>query len=79
MIEVQVGSQLTLGDMFRLWGQPLGPRRIAGFRGPLQAFVGGRLRRGDPRLIRLTRHSQIVLEFGGYVAPHPRYLFAGGL
>jgi hypothetical protein len=43
------------------------------------AFVGGKRRRGDPRTIRLTRHAQVVLELGGYAAPHPRYLFAPAL
>jgi hypothetical protein len=79
VVEVRAGTRQTLGDVFALWGQPLGPRRLAGFRGPVLSFVDGRRRRGDPRSIRLTRHSQIVLEVGGYVPPHPRYLFARGL
>ena len=79
VVEVRTGARLTLGDLFRLWGQRLGQDRIAGFRGPVLAFVGGRRRRGDPASIRLTRHAQIVLELGGYVAPHPAYRFAGGL
>jgi hypothetical protein len=81
VIEVRPGAKATLGDFFRVWGQSLGPRRIAGFRtrAPILAFVGGRRRRGDPRTIPLTHHAQIVLELGGYVAPHPRYLFPPGL
>jgi hypothetical protein len=43
------------------------------------AFVGGKRWRGDVRAIPLTRHAQVVLELGGYVPPHPRYLFADGL
>ncbi len=81
VIEIRRGTRATVGDLFRLWGQPLGPRRIAGFRSPapLLAFVGGRRWQGEPREIPLTRHAQIVLELGGYVPPHPRYLFADGL
>jgi hypothetical protein len=81
VLEVRAGAPATLGDAFRLWGQRLGRRRIAGFRStrPVLAFVGGRRWRGDPRAIPLVRHAQIVLELGGYVPPHPRYLFAGGL
>jgi hypothetical protein len=81
VIEVQRGTHATVGDLFRLWGQPLGPRRIAGFRSrtPVLAFVGGKRWRGDVRAIPLARHAQIVLELGGYVPPHPRYLFADGL
>jgi hypothetical protein len=79
VIEVSPGAALTLGDFFRLWGQRLGPRGLAGFPGRVLAFVDGRRRYGDPRTIPLTRHAQIVLEVGGYVPPHPRYLFVRGL
>jgi hypothetical protein len=79
VVEIRPGARLTLGDLFRIWGQRLGRRRIAGFRGPVVAFVNGVRRRGDPAAIRLTRHAQIVLELGGYLAPHPSYRFAGGL
>jgi hypothetical protein len=79
VIEVAAGRRPTLGDLFRLWGQPLGPNRLAGFRGRVAAFVGGRRWRGAAAAIPLTRHAQIVLETGGYVPPHPRYLFRAGL
>ena len=81
VFEVRAGARLTLGDVFRLWNQPLGLHRLAGFRtrGSVLAFVGGKRRYGDPRSIPFTRHAQIVLEIAGYVAPHPRYLFSGGL
>jgi hypothetical protein len=74
------GHGATVGDLFRVWGQPLGPRHLAAFssRAPVRAFVNGRERRGDLRRIRLTPHAQIVLELGGYVAPHPTYLFPKG-
>jgi hypothetical protein len=73
------GRGYTLGDLFALWGQPLGPNRLAGFRGAVQAYVAGRRRHGDPRTIPLTRHSQIVLEVGGHVPPHTHYNFPPGL
>jgi hypothetical protein len=78
---IELAGRATLGDFFRVWGQPLGLRRIAGFRsrGRLLAFVDGRRVRGDPRRIALTRHANVVLELGGYVPPHPRYLFGPGL
>jgi hypothetical protein len=79
VVEVLAGSKLTLAHLFRVWGQPLGPQRLVGFRGAVLAFVGGRRWPGDPRSIPLRRHAQIVLEVGGYVAPHPRFLFPGGL
>ncbi|HEY2328157.1 MAG TPA: hypothetical protein VGH52_11800 [Gaiellaceae bacterium] len=76
---VEVAAQrATLGDLFRVWGQMLASRRLLSFRGTTLAFVDGRRRRGDPRGIRLTKHAQIVLEIGGYVPPHPSYLFPKG-
>jgi hypothetical protein len=75
---VAVRGAATLGDLFRVWGARLGSHRLLSFRGRVSAFVGGRAVNGDPRAIPLTRHAQIVLETGGYVAPHPSYLFPKG-
>ena len=81
VVEVARGWRLTLHDLFRLWGQRLGPNQLAGFRsdGPLLAFVNGRRWPGDPRSVPLVPHAQIVLELGGYVPPHPSFLFPEGL
>jgi hypothetical protein len=68
-----------LGELFALWGQPLGRRRLGAFTGPVLAFLDGRRWRGDPREIPLHRHAQIVLELGGFVAPHAAYGFPAGL
>jgi hypothetical protein len=80
VIEVASTRPLRLGDFFHVWGQPLGPRRLAGFRSSraLLAFVNGRRYRGDARGIPLRRHDEIVLEIGGYVPPHASYLFPNG-
>ena len=78
---VRVGTRSsTVGDIFRVWGQAIGPHDLATFSSaaPVRAFVNGRERPGDLRRIRLTPHAQIVLEIGGYVAPHPAYLFPKG-
>jgi hypothetical protein len=78
---VEVASRTaTLGDLFRVWGRVLGPRRLLSFRsaaGTL-AFVAGRRVAGDPRAIRLRPRMQLVLEIAGYVPPHPSYLFPKG-
>jgi hypothetical protein len=79
VVEVEHAGSYVLGDLFDLWGQPLARDRLAGFRGPVSAFVAGRPWRGDPRAIPLTRHAQIVLETGGYVPPHTDYRFPPGL
>jgi len=80
IVEVARGTALRLADLFEIWGQPLGGRRLASFssRSPLRAYLGGRLFRGPVASIPLTRHAEIVLELGGYVPPHPFFLFAGG-
>jgi hypothetical protein len=68
-------ADLTLGDLFAIWGEPLGPRRMASFRGSVRAFVGGRRVEGDPAGIRLRDGAQIVLQVGGYIPPHRTFLF----
>jgi hypothetical protein len=78
-----VAAAATVGALFELWGQPLDPRQLAGFAAgagqPVVAFVDGRRWTGDPRLIPLRRHAQVVLEVGPLVSPHPSYRFAPGL
>jgi hypothetical protein len=78
-IEVARGSRATLGGLFAVWGQPLSRGRLLSFRGSVHAFVAGRPVRGDPRRIRLARHANVVLEVGGHIPPHPRFLFPPGL
>jgi hypothetical protein len=68
----------ALADLFAIWGQRLGARRLLSFAGGVLAFRNGRAWRGDPRLMPLQRHDEIVLEVGGYVPPHVRYLFPEG-
>ena len=83
VIEVVPDSRSTLGGFFALWGQPLGPRRLAGFRAAgverVRAWVNGRSWPGDPRSIPLLQHSEIVLELGRFVPPHASYRFEKGL
>jgi hypothetical protein len=78
VVEVLAGGRFTLGDLFRVWGRRFDANRLLSFRGRVSVFVGGRRRVGDPRGLVLTRHAQIVIEVGGYVAPHPSYLFPRG-
>jgi hypothetical protein len=56
----------------------LTPSALLSFRGRVAVFVGGRRVLRNPGSVRLTRHAEIVLEVGGYVAPHPSYLFPKG-
>jgi hypothetical protein len=69
---------LTLGDLFRVWGRRLSPSALLSFRQRVSVFVAGRRWLRAPGAVPLTKHAQIVLEVGGYVAPHPTYLFPKG-
>ena len=80
VIEVDAGRRVSLGQLFAVWGRPLGAHRLLSWRGrPVLAFVDGHRHRGDPRSILLWRHAQVVLEVGGYVPPHRVYRYAPGL
>jgi hypothetical protein len=80
VVRVARGAGLTLADLFRVWGQALGARRLVSFtsRSPVRLYVSGRLVPGPAAAVLLTPHAQIVVELGGYVPPHPSFLFAGG-
>jgi len=77
---VRVAPGLHLADVFRVWGQRLDAHRLGWFtsKSTLRAYVGGKLLEGPAGAIPLTPRAQIVLELGGYVPPHPFFLFAGG-
>lgn len=82
VVLVRPGAQLTLGALFRSWGQPLSPTRLASFSAPagsrVAVFVDGRAWRGTPAAVPLTRHAEIVLEVGPHVPPHVSYAFLPG-
>jgi hypothetical protein len=79
VVEVAPGRAATLGELFDLWGQPLGTRRVAGFRGVTRVWVDGRAWHRDPRSVPLTPHAQIVVSDDARVPVHARYSFPPGL
>lgn len=78
VVEVLASGRFTLGDFFRVWGRRLDATHLLSFRGRVSLFVNGTRRAGKPSALVLTKHAQIVIEVGGYVAPHPSYLFPRG-
>jgi hypothetical protein len=72
---IRYAPPATLGAVFAVWGQPLGPRRLASFHGQVSVWVNGVRRRGDPRALPLRDKDEIVLEVRGYVPPHPSFSF----
>ncbi len=79
LVLIRRGARPSLSALFRSWGEPLTLTRVASFRGSRVAvFVDGRRWRGDPRLVPLTPHAEVVLEVGPYVPPHATYQFPPG-
>ena len=64
-----------LGDLFRVWGRALGPRRLLSFRGAVRLYRDGDRVGVDPRALRLRDGDELVLEVGPYVPPHRTYSF----
>ena len=54
----------TLGDFFDEWRQPLGRTQVAGAKGKVTAFLGGKPWTQDPRAIPLLPHASIQLDVG---------------
>jgi len=77
VVDVARGSRLTIGSLFRLWGQPLTRNRLASFRSavPVRAYVAGRRVLGDAARVSLTPKAQIVIELGPFVPPHRTFVF----
>lgn len=71
VLEVERGSNLTLGQFFAVWGHPLPPRA--------RVYVDGLRSRVPPSAVPLRRHAELVLETGPFVQPHPFYRFPKGL
>jgi hypothetical protein len=65
----------TLGDLFSVWGEPLGRRRLLSFHGAVSFFRNGIRVRGDPRSVALRDGDELVLETGPYVPPHSSFVF----
>lgn len=67
-VESPVFRTFTLGQLFDVWGQPLGATNVAGVKvpkGQLRVYLNGAVAKGNPRKIELAQHSDIVIEAGG--------------
>ncbi len=67
----QVGKSYSLGQVFEVWGQPLGANTVLGFRGALVVLVDGRPFVGDPQAVTLKNFENIVIELGRPPATPP--------
>lgn len=78
VVHVAALGRWTLGDLFRVWGRRLTRNALLSFRGRVSVYAGGRRWLRDPGRVPLRKHAQVVVEIGGYVAPHSTYLFPKG-
>jgi hypothetical protein len=68
-------KSFTLGQLFEVWGQPVGPDSALGYDGSLMVLVNGQRVGGDPRGVRLRNLENIVLELGTPPAVPPPALY----
>jgi hypothetical protein len=78
-IESPVERTYTLGNLFDVWGQKLGPAEVGPVAGRVTAFYDGRWFRGDPRDIPLSRQAQIQLDVGQPLPAPAKISFPSGL
>jgi len=66
LIHVESSEQrsFTLGDFFKVWGQPLGTNELGPEQGRVTAIVNRKAWTGDPADIPLDAHTQIQLMVG---------------
>jgi len=64
-------KSISLGTFFRIWGEPLGPNRIAGYNDPVLTIIDGvRQPSGfDPSMILLSADQEVTIEIGFDVDP----------
>jgi hypothetical protein len=68
-VEAPSAGTFTLGQLFDVWRQPLGTRRVGPARGPVVVYENGRRLSGDPRATPLLAHGVIQIDVGSPVVP----------
>lgn len=76
-IESPPGLGVSLGTLFDIWGQRLGPTHVARALGPVTAYRNGQRFDGDPATIALGDHVVVQLDVGTDTPPLP-YTFPPG-
>lgn len=76
-IETDVKTTFVLRQFFSLWGQNLSRNGAAGIAGPVRFYIieGGKLSEytGDPGLIELGSHREVLIVTGTAPATVPQY------
>lgn len=86
VIHVEAPSAITprLADFFAVWKQPISTHRVWKYTvkpgQSMRVYVDGKIYRGDPGSITLTRHKNITIEIGPkFVQPRPFSYSAHGI
>lgn len=78
-IESPVQRTYTLGNLFAIWGQPLGADQAGPARGHVTVIYNGQVYRGNPRDVPLNAHAQIQLQVGTPLVAPVSISFPSGL
>jgi hypothetical protein len=79
-VESPVQRSFTLGQFFCEWGVKLNASCLGSYQGRLAWWVNGRRMEGDPGLLRLGQHQEIVIAAGRPPTTVPgSYAFPTGL
>lgn len=79
-VESPVRRSFTLGQFFCEWGVKLNASCLGPYQGRLAWWVNGRRMEGDPGLLRLRQHQEIVIAAGRPPTTVPgSYAFPTGL
>ena len=76
-IESPIQRTFTLGDLFDIWHQPLGPTQVGPDAGHVTIMVDNQPRGGDPRAVPLAAHEVIQLNVDS-TEPFQPYTFPKG-
>lgn len=77
-VEPSSDVQVTLGDLFDIWGEPLSETGVAGYDGDVTVYVDGEKYTDDPRGIVFEDHKQIAIEVGTPLVTPDYYLYPQG-
>jgi hypothetical protein len=82
-IEAPKNRSFTLGDFFKVWGQPIDATHAATAHAAkgekLRVWVDGKRFTGNPATITLTAHRDIVIEAGPPFSKPPKFTNWGNL
>jgi hypothetical protein len=82
-IEAPLNRTFTLGDFFKIWGQPLTHTMVASAKAAkgrnLKVWVNGHAFTGNPATIPLNPHADVVIEAGPPFPKPPKFTQWGKL